>query len=90
MASIVAEAVADGMRQDGVTSIGWGDGPLLDYAGHLVRPKVPHPLNRMRAIFAHLERSPSLFEKSYRRSMNARGADVVVRVFILKEDHTNG
>lgn len=83
-ASKVAEAVARGLREDGMPSVGWGDGRVLDYAGDMVTVANPHPLNRMRAIFAHLERAPELFEKRYRRSMNSRGAEVRVRVFRLR------
>ena len=84
MASRIAKIVADQLREDGYKSVGWGDGWVLDKVGDLVNVKNPHPLNRMRAVFSHLERATDLFEKTYRRSMNSRGAEVRVRVFRLR------
>ncbi len=81
MASKVAKAVYEGMKKDGCTFLGWGDGNVLSYAGDLVKVKNEHPLNRMRAIFAHMERAPELFEKRFRTSMNLRGAEARVRCF---------
>lgn len=86
MASKVAQAVAEGMRAEGCFSVGWGDGWVLDTAGDLVTVKHDHPMNRMRAVFAHLERARDMFEKGHRRSMNSRGAEVIVRVFRLKPE----
>lgn len=81
MATKVAEAVAAGMREVGYTSVGWLDNCLLDFAGDLVKVKHPHPLNVMRAIMTHLDRSPDLFEKGYRKSMNSGGTESRVRVY---------
>lgn len=85
MATKVAQAVADGMRQAGYSRVGWGDCCLVDFAGDLVKVKRPHPMNVMRAIMAHLDRSPDLFEKRYRISGNLRGAEVRVRTYKLLE-----
>lgn len=80
--SKVAKAVLAGMDRDGVKSVGWGDSRVLDWAGDLVKVKIDHPLNRMRAIFACLDRAPE-FEKRFRISGNSRGAEVRVRTFRL-------
>ncbi len=90
MTSKVAKLVADACRREGCPVVGWGDSWVLDTgAGDLVKVKNDHPLNRMRAVFAHLDRSPELFQKGYRRSMNSRGAEVVVRTFrLIKQKDT--
>lgn len=86
MASAVANAVAKAMRDQSCYSVGWGDSWVLDQAGDLVRVKIDHPLNRMRAVFQHLERAQDMFEKRHRRSMNSKGAEVIVRVFRLRPE----
>lgn len=78
----IAEAIAKGMRDDGYSSIGWGDNRLVDYVADLSQRS--HPLNRMAAGMSAMERSP-LFEKFYRRSMDAIGRERRVRCFRLIE-----
>ena len=84
--SAVSEIVADNMRREKCFTVIWLDGWVLDHVGHLVNVKVDHPLNRMRAIFAHLERSP-MFEKRRIRGMDSSGRDRIVRGFRLKKQY---
>ena len=83
--SKVSDAVAAQMRREGCFVVMWLDGWVLDHVGDLVTVKRDHPLNRMRAIFAHLERSPQ-FEKRYVRAMDSRTRECVVRSFRLKPE----
>ena len=84
--SAVSQAVAAQMRVEGCFTVMWLDGWILDQVGDMVRVKIDHPMNRMRAIFSHLERCP-MFEKRRIRGMDSRGRDRVVRGFRLREDH---
>lgn len=79
----MADAIAEGMRRDGVTSIGWGDNRLVDYVAALTQRE--HPLNKMSAAMAAMEHAPDLFEKRYRRSADNRGAERRVRCFRLRD-----
>ena len=81
----VGDAIMKSMKEHKCFSVGWGDGWILDNAGDLVKVKIDHPLNRMRAIFQHLERDER-FEKKYRKSMRSDGKEARVRVFRLKDD----
>lgn len=83
--SAVSDAVAAQMRKEGCFVVMWLDGWVLDQVGDMVSVKRDHPLNRMRAVFAHLERSPQ-FEKRYVRAMDSMARDRVVRSFRLKPE----
>ena len=84
--SKVTDLIIKGMHEQGCYSVGWLDGWVLDQICDEVKVKNPHPLNRMRAVFAHLEHDDR-FVKNLRRSMNSRGHEVLVRVFRLKEEY---
>lgn len=85
MATPVAEKVAERMRELGITSVAWLDGFVLDCAGDMVSVQTPHPLNRMSAIFRHLDRSPDIFQKGLIRATDSSGRSSTVRCFWLVE-----
>lgn len=67
----------------------WLDGWILDEVADMVTVKRDHPLNRMRAVFAHLERCP-MFEKKYMHGIDSRHRERVVRCFWLKPAFRGG
>jgi len=84
--SAVSERVAEQMRANGCFVVMWLDGWILDQVGDMVKVKRDHPLNRMRAIFSHLERC-HMFEKRRIRGVDSQCRERVVRGFRLKDQY---
>jgi len=84
--SAVSEKVAASMREQGCFTVMWLDGWVLDQVADMVKVEHDHPLNRMRAVFAHLERC-DMFEKRYIRGVDSKCRDRIVRSFRLKDQH---
>lgn len=82
--SKVTDKIIYQMRKDDCYRVAWLDGWLLDVVGDMVKVKREHPLNRMSAIFQHLERDKR-FKKNYRISMRSDGKEARVRSFMLLE-----
>lgn len=84
MTKAYVEAIKKAMEDEGVKSITFGDGLLVDN-GDLINTKNRHPLNIMYLGLNALERYPNIFVKSYTYAHDARGNSRKVRSFRIKE-----
>jgi hypothetical protein len=81
----LAEKIAEGMRRDGISSIGWLDNQLVNYVR--TDRSHRHPMDAMASAMAAMERAPDIFRKGYRRQCDATGRrEIVARCFRLIDD----
>ena len=77
----IGAQIAKYMRKEGHKTLCWGDGALVNAVADHTR--VSHPLNKMHAALAAMERRPDLFSKHFIRGHDKNGNPRKVRAFKL-------